>query len=37
MIQEACGHELVSFLKLGNSRRDSHVHLLSSTTYAFTG
>ena len=37
VIQQTCGHELVSFLKLGNSRRDSHVHAFSTTTYASAG
>ncbi|HZL35617.1 MAG TPA: hypothetical protein VFC78_09935, partial [Tepidisphaeraceae bacterium] len=37
VIQQACGHEFVSFLKLGNSRGDGHVHFFSSTTYAKAG
>jgi hypothetical protein len=36
VIQETGGHEPVSFLKLGNSRNDSHVHVFS-TIYASTG
>jgi hypothetical protein len=37
VIQETGGHELVSFLKSGNSRRNSHVHVFSITTYASPG
>ncbi|HZL34377.1 MAG TPA: hypothetical protein VFC78_03640, partial [Tepidisphaeraceae bacterium] len=37
VIQQACGHEFVSFLKIGNSRGDGHVHFFSSTTYAKAG
>jgi hypothetical protein len=37
MIQQAGGHEFVSFLKLRNSRGDSHVHFFSTTTYASAG
>jgi hypothetical protein len=37
VIQETGGHELVSFLKSGNSRRNSHVHVFSITTYASAG
>jgi hypothetical protein len=37
VIQETCGHEFVSFLKRGNSRRNSHVHVFSTTPYASAG
>ena len=35
--QKTVGHELVSFLKLGNSRGDNHVHAFSMTTHANAG
>jgi hypothetical protein len=37
VIQQACGHGLVSFVKFANSKRDSHVHAFSSPTYAIAG
>jgi hypothetical protein len=37
VIQKTRGHRLVSVLKLGNSRADSHVHVFSTTHYASGG